>query len=276
MRTWEIKVLYLGRIEGKISSWYPVGMPPLEEDATAPNPYFGLLLRSEDEDILVDNGVNDRFIIDGKAWGGLPADTGGRFVRDALAKEGLKPEDIKTVVYTHLHNDHAGNCGMFPDATHIFQRDEWTNLLNPLPVQMVRRDYDLDVIPELKTLKTLRPDGDLELREGIKLYKTPGHTLGSQSVAINTRKGIVVYIGDLSHYYCTLFPQYREMVDLDGVKHPIPKAPDTFGPVIPTSLVYDYYAFYDSIYKVKAIASRDEPGYILPGHEPTLVLPGAV
>ena len=64
-------------------------------------------------------------------------------------------EDIKTVIYTHLHNDHAGNCAMFPKAIHVYQRDEMINLLNPLLVQIFRRDYDLEIIPELRNLKTL-------------------------------------------------------------------------------------------------------------------------
>ena len=276
MRVWDIKVLYMGEITGPLSNMWPLGMPPLEENLILTNPYLAFLLRSEGEDILVDNGVHERFLIDGKAWGGLPATLGGKFVVDSLAKEGTKPENIKTVVYTHLHNDHAGNCAMFPSATHIFQKDEWANLLDPLPAQLLRRDYDLDVIPELKTLKTLKVEGDFELRDGITLYKTPGHTLGSMSVAVNTKKGIVVYIGDLSHFYYTVFPQHGEIVDMKGVRHPIPKAPDIFGPALPTSLVYDYYAFYNSIYKVKAIATRNEPGFILPGHEPSLILPGAI
>jgi N-acyl homoserine lactone hydrolase len=272
MKQWEIKPLYYGKIEGRVSSWYSQLMPALTQDSKHIQPYIGFLLRSADEMILLDNGVNDRFLIDGKAWGGFPAETGGRFVKEALKKEGVGVEDIKTVVYTHLHNDHAGNCAMFPNAVHVFQRDEMINLLNPLPVQIFRRDYDLEVIPELQNLKTLRPDGDYLLRDGVMLYKTTGHTLGSQSIAVNTKKGIVVYIGDLSHFYCTLFPGYGKANSLDGTSFALPKPPDNVGPAIPTSLVYDYYDFYDSIYKVKAIASKPEPGYILPGHESLIIM----
>jgi N-acyl homoserine lactone hydrolase len=269
---WEIKPLYYGKIEGKVSSWYPQLMPALTQDSKHIQPYIGFLLRSADEIILLDNGVHDRFLIDGKAWGGFPAETGVRFVREALKKEGLNVEDIKTVVYTQLHNDHAGNCAMFPDAVHVFQRDETVNPLNPLPVQVFRRDYDLEVIPELRNLKTLSPDGDYLLRDGVMLYKTTGHTLGSQSIAANTKKGIVVYIGDLAHFYCTLFPWYGKANSLDGTSFAPPKPPDHVGPAIPTSPVYNYYDFYDSIAKVKAIASRPEPGYILPGHESLIIM----
>jgi N-acyl homoserine lactone hydrolase len=272
MKQWEIKPLYYGKIEGRVSSWYPQLMPALPQDSKHIQPYIGFLLRSADEIILLDNGLNERFLINGKAWGGFPAEAGGRFVKESLKKEGVGIEDIKTVVYTHLHNDHAGNCAMFPEAVHVFQRDEMVNLLNPLPAQIFRRDYDLEVIPELRNLKTLRPDGDFLLRDGVMLYKTTGHTLGSQSIAVNTKKGIVVYIGDLSHFYCTLFPWYGKANSLDGTSFALPKPPDNVGPAIPTSLVYDYYDFYDSIYKVLTIASKPEPGYILPGHESLLIM----
>ena len=65
------------------------------------------------------------------------------------------------------------------------------------------------------------------------LYKTTGHTLGSQSIAVNTKKGIVVYIGDLSHFYCTLFPWYGKANSLDGSSFALPKPPRTSGRPFP-------------------------------------------
>lgn len=276
MKVWDVRVLYLGKITAKFSFVWPVGMPPLTEDFEMAAPYLGFLLKSGNDNILVDTGISEKFIIDGKAWAGLPAEGGKPFLEKALANEGVSPADIKTVVYTHLHNDHAANCTMFKSATIIFQKDEWTNLLDPLPAQNVRRDYDPDLIPELKSMHTLKVDGDFELSDGIKLYKTTGHTLGSQSIAVNTKKGTVVIIGDLANFYYYVFPQIGEVIDMDGVKHSIPMAPLVFGPALASTLTYNLYDFYDSIYKVKAIASRDEPGFILPGHEPSLVLHGSI
>jgi len=264
----------LGKISAKLSLVWPVGMPPLQNDMVLSAPYLGFLLQAGGQNILVDTGISEKFIVNGKAWGALPAEGGSPFLKRALEKEGIGPEEIQRVVYTHLHNDHAANCLLFSNASIIFQKDEWQNLLAPLPVQNLRMDYDPELINELKAAQTLRVAGDFELEDGGKLLKTPGHTAGSQSVAVNTRKGIVVLVGDLCLFDFMMFPGLTEMVDMEGNAHPIPPAPPVFGPAVPHLLTYNYYDFYDSIYKVKAVASRSEPGFIIPGHEPSLVVKG--
>jgi N-acyl homoserine lactone hydrolase len=274
MRTWDVKVLYLGKITANLSITWPAGMPPLSEDFSISAPYLAFLLQSEGQNILIDSGISEKFIVNGKAWGGLPAEGGKDFLLKALAKEGLKPENIGTVIYTHLHNDHAANSTLFTNATLIFQKDEWKNLLYPLPVQLIRKDYDPDIVQELKGAKCLMVDGDIELAEGLRLYKAPGHTLGSQLVVVNTKKGVVVFIGDLALMNFMVFPGTTEIIDMEGKSHKIPAAPPIFGPAVPHNIIYDYYAYYDSIYKMKAIASKDEPGYVIPGHEPSLVVTG--
>lgn len=274
MNPWEIKVLYLGEINSRMSLTWPPPMPPLSEDFSIGIPYLGFLLKRDGQNILVDSGISEKFIVGGKAWGGLPAKGGRSFLEHALEKEGVGTGDIDTVIYTHLHNDHAAYCTLFTNARIIIQKDEWQNLLNPLPIQLWRKDYDPDLIPELKSMNPLMVEGDLELTDGIKLLKTPGHTLGSQSVAVNTKKGTVALIGDLCGRYHFAFPDHGEIVDMEGNRHPLPKAPAYLGPALASTIIYDYYAFYDSIWKVKAIVSRVEPGYIIPGHEPSLVRTG--
>jgi N-acyl homoserine lactone hydrolase len=254
---------------------WPAMNPPLTQDVTMKGPYLGFLLKGKDRAILVDTGINEKFIVDGKAWGALPAEGGSSFVVEALKKEGLSPADIETVVMTHLHNDHAGNCGLFSNARLIFQRDEWTNLLSPYPQQLVRKDYDQDIIPELKQMNLVMVDGDCSIDDGIDLYKVPGgHSLGSQVVAVNTKKGTVVLMGDISLFYFMAFPKTTELVDMEGKKHPIPAASPLYGPAVPHPVIYDLFAFYDGMSRVRALATRDEPGYLIPGHEPSLVATG--
>lgn len=274
MRTWDVKVLYLGKISASLALVWPAGMPPLQQDVPMSAPYLGFLLQSNGRNILIDSGISEKFIVDGKAWGALPAEGGIDMLLSALEKAGVTPEDIDTVIYTHLHNDHAANAGIFKNATLIFQKDEWANLLAPLPVQQIRKDYDQDLINELAGQKTLRVDGDFELADGIKLYRTPGHSLGSQSVAVRTHKGNVIFVGDITLFNFMMFPGTTEIMDMDGKSYPIPPAPSYFGPAVPHSLIYNAYDFYDSVYKIKAIAEKDAPGYIIPGHEPSLVVTG--
>jgi len=267
MDTWEIKILYLGK------NLCPKSAVTLNLDADKKFwlPYLGFLLQRKGETILVDTGISENFIVDGKAWGGNPAEGGREYLKKALEKENVKPSDIKTILYTHLHNDHAASHDLFPDARIIVQRDEWKNLLDPLPVQRIRRDYDLDLIPSLSKRELIKIDGDIEFTDGIKLYKTPGHTLGSQSVAVTTKKGVVVIVGDLFILNCNVFPQQKKLIDMEGKEHEITPGDQIYGPAIPSSIVYDYYAWYDSVYKVKAIAGQNHPHSILPGHEPSLI-----
>ena len=41
-----------------------------------------------------------------------------------LEKLGFKTDDVRYVVYSHLHLDHAGGMSYFPKAVHVVQRDE--------------------------------------------------------------------------------------------------------------------------------------------------------
>lgn len=278
MNIWDIKVLLLGKITMPFSTMlavhYPFGEPAVERDFSISAPFLGFLVQRPGRNIMVDTGISEKFIIDGKAWSGLPAEGGQSHVIEALEKEGLTPGDIHTVIYTHLHNDHAGNCSLFPEAEFLFQKDEWQNLIDPLPVQKLRRDYDPDIIEELKSLKCNKIDGDLRLCDGLDIYKTPGHTRGGQSVAVNTEKGMVVLVGDLFTSNISAFPYLGQLVDMDGHTHEIPPAPEGMEMGIPGSITYDFYSFYDSIAKVRTIAARNEPGFIIPGHETSLLVTG--
>jgi N-acyl homoserine lactone hydrolase len=269
-RPWQIKVLLFGKIHVPKS----VTTPGLDLDFTYDGPYWGFLLQNGKRNILVDTGISEKFIVDGKAWGGFPAEGGSKHVLKALADVGVAPEEIDTVIFTHLHNDHAGNNGLFKKAQFIFQKEEWRTLLDPLPVMQVRKDYDLSIIEELKEMNCLKIEGDFEFAEGIKVYKTPGHTPGCQSIAVQTEKGLRIMVGDHWHHYFNGFSQLTEMTDLYGKKHKITPAPKVYGPFIPTTLVYNFYDWYDSGYRLRAIAGSDNPECIVPGHETSLLVRG--
>jgi len=270
MSAWDIKVLYYGKtILPKAAL-----TPPLDPNLVLEIPYLGFLLQKGKQNILVDTGISDSFIIDGKAWGGYPAQAGRAYLEKAIADAGVDPLDVDTILFTHLHNDHAANTTMFKNARLIFQRDEWKTLLDPLPVMNIRRDYDPALVEELKSMDCLKVDGDFEVTDGIKVYKTPGHTPGSMSIAVRTKKGIQVIVGDHFHLYCMAFSKQDTITDMHGKKHKITPAPDVYGPFIPSSLIYNYYDYYDSSYKIKAVISDYRPEFIIPGHEPSLMVNG--
>ena len=109
---------------------------------------------------------------------------------------------------------------------------------------------------------------------GSRSTKTPGHTAGSMSIAVQTQKGIQVIVGDHFHLYCMAFSKQDEIMDMNGKKHKITPAPNVYGPFIPSTLIYNYYAYYDSSYKIKAILGNYSPEFIIPGHEPSLLVTG--
>jgi hypothetical protein len=64
-------------------------------------------------------------------------------------------------------------------------------------------------------------------------------------------------------------------MDMEGNKHKITPAPKVYGHFIPPStLIYDYFDYYDSCYRILSMIPSDSPEYIVPGHEPSLLVTG--
>ena len=88
--------------------------------------------------VLFDTGNNDRLIKDPSYWGAAfdalkPVNTPDVAIDVQLEKIGLKPDDIKYVVASHLHLDHGGNVGKFPDSAVVVQKAEVVNAFWPEP-----------------------------------------------------------------------------------------------------------------------------------------------
>lgn len=264
MGNWVITALYYGKITVKKGSVYPGPEPDMLIDA----PYLGYLLQDGRQNILVDTGIHEDHIVDGKAWGGNPAEGGSAFVLRALAEEGLRPEDVDAVMYTHLHNDHAGCAFLFPEARTYFQKDEVQNLLNPLPTQKVRGDYDPRTPGDIARLKNpFILDGDVRLNNGLEVYKVPGHTLGSMAIAVPTAQGRYVITGDMPHQTISLFPKTDRIELIGGGEVAITPAPDIMMPYLFNSVIYNHYAAFDSFNKLKSLAESFRPEWYLTGHD---------
>jgi glyoxylase-like metal-dependent hydrolase (beta-lactamase superfamily II) len=50
---------------------------------------------------------------------------------NALKAAGVSAKDVEYVILTHLHWDHAGNCGLFPDARIVVQEAELRYAIAP-------------------------------------------------------------------------------------------------------------------------------------------------
>lgn len=149
-------------------------------------PIYVFYLEGGPEKILVDTGL-EQFMVPK----GLEEEYGLKVqeFEDALATYGLKPEDIDIIIHTHLHNDHCENDYKCTNARVYVQKKEYEFFQDPHPLD---HRYFSDLLDDVEVVQV---DGDQEIVEGIQVLLTPGHTVGGQSVVVNTSQGKAVITG---------------------------------------------------------------------------------
>jgi len=102
----------------------------------------------------------------------------GDFAANRLRSSGVPAEDIDYVVISHMHSDHAGGLGSFPNATHFIQRSELEHEGSQRSIAGLR----------LK-LQVLNGDDlcDVFGDGAAKILFTPGHTPGHQSLLLSSK-----------------------------------------------------------------------------------------
>lgn len=153
----------------------------------------------------------------------------------ALKAAGVDPDTVTDVILTHLHWDHAGNNRLFKNAVFHVQRKELQYAAAPLRIH--EGSYDRRLVFET-SYKAL--DGDCDILDGISVIATPGHSPGSQSVAVRTRSGIYVLAGDLIGLY--------ECMEYE--------------PMAVNSIHTDLVSYYESLARIGRMDCR-----VLPGHD---------
>jgi len=109
----------------------------------------------------------------------------------SLAGVGLKPSDVRYIALSHIHPDHAGNIGEFPDAIVIIQKAEW-EYAQALPQKPFNPEHHI---------REIAGDNDLFGDGSVVILSTPGHTPGHQSLLVRLQKtGYVVLTGDAVHF----------------------------------------------------------------------------
>ena len=123
-----------------------------------------------------------------------------------LDKVGIKPSDINYVILGHMHLDHAGNIGKFPNATIVVQHDEIVNAFWPPKAfagPFVSGDFAMlraqTGSPSAGRQPTIELSGDLDLfgDGSVFIHRSAGHTPGSQMAVIRLPKsGTVILTSD--------------------------------------------------------------------------------
>ena len=67
------------------------------------------------------------------------------------------------------------------------------------------------------------------------------------------------------------FGELDEIMDIHGNKHSITPAPLVYEGFIPSSVIYNYFDYYDSCNRLVALMEHFSPDYLIAGHEPALL-----
>jgi glyoxylase-like metal-dependent hydrolase (beta-lactamase superfamily II) len=188
-------------------------LAPMEPKIQVPIGFF--VIKHPKGNVLFDTGNNDKLITDSTYWGKLasvfevkmtPEDA----IDAQLAKIGLKPDDIKYVVVSHMHLDHGGNVGKFPNSTLIIQDDELSFAMFPdepfaggyIPgdAQVLRSPVG-NSKPSLMDMVRLEGDYDIFGDGSVVVHRSRGHTKGSQMLMVRLPKtGSTILTGDAVYF----------------------------------------------------------------------------
>ena len=156
--------------------------------------HFGCyLIRSQGRTVLVDTGIGDR-TTNPNFIAVFLNDRGEGRLLDELKGVGVSPDDVDTVVLSHLHPDHVGwnlsGSGpdvrpTFPKARYLVHRDDWNAFRRPDVIGQFPFGYWEETIGPLESLGVLDLiTGEHSLTSEVTVIPTPGHTAGHVSLAI--------------------------------------------------------------------------------------------
>ncbi|HDR6247219.1 TPA: N-acyl homoserine lactonase family protein [Bacillus cereus] len=163
---------------------------------------------------------------------GLPYSTCNKEKSNYIIKRleylGVSPKDIRYVVISHLHFDHAGCLEMFPNSWIIVHEDELFYTLKhfhlkTLPLGYVEKDISKWLRMNLYWKTVKRHEKKIMLVEGIEILNFgSGHTWGMLGMRINLQNtGNIILASDAvysrEHYILPIqLPSEDAIYDLEG------------------------------------------------------------
>src|SRR3954467_4335928 len=177
---------------------------------------------------LLVRGERDYLVDPGLIMQGAP-------VNGALSELGVEPNDIKDVILTHLHFDHAEGLAGWPMRRTYIHRIE-----TEAPYSQI-----VSGVMEMANLEVLEGE-EGEIEPGLRWLRTPGHSDGLISLLVDTDDGLTVIASD-----CVgPLPEYFAQMDL----------PEDFGP--------EREELLEQWRRIREL----EPAVVIPGHNPPVRL----
>lgn len=201
------------------------------------------LLRGNGRTVLVDAGFyRDKFV---QRW--KPAD----FISpsDAVARAGVRAEDVTDIIVSHVHWDHADGLDLFPNARIWIQKEEYQHHVGAQGGQLDRA-IDPDDAKMLADLaahgRVNQVNGDsTEIIPGITVFTGGKHTFASQYATVRTKGGGTAVIASDNLYL------YENL--------------DTHRPIAQTLDSLSNLAAQERMTRLASV-----PRLIVPGHDPAV------
>jgi glyoxylase-like metal-dependent hydrolase (beta-lactamase superfamily II) len=205
--------------------------------------YYIWVAVSDDRTVLIDTGF-------GEAVAARRGRTLHRDPVDALGLIGIDAATVQDIVITHLHYDHAGNLGCFPNANFHIQELEMHHVAGrQMKHRYIAQAFEVEDVVAMIRLnfagRVVMHSGETQLCDGIVLHPGPGHTPGLQFVRVFTKRGWVVLASDASHYY----------ENLEAGR--------------PFTIANDLGAMIETFDLLQSLAPS--PDHIVPGHDPLVM-----
>lgn len=172
-------------------------------------PVGAFLVRTGDRLVLLDAGV-----------GAMTDDmfSGGALL-DSLARTGVTPAEIDTIVVSHMHTDHIGwleldGAPVFANATIRLDPADWNFFVTAAPAHGRRANRMRAIADRVEMLDT---DG-VSVAPGITTRSTPGHTPGHTSTVISSGDERLIVLADALHCPAQLTEtEWQFVSDVDPV-----------------------------------------------------------
>ena len=238
---YEIYAIRYGHHDRKAHENFLGGDP--HDDGDMPLDYFVWAIVGEGRTFVLDTG----FAPD------MAKKRGRQLVRpvaEGLKSIGVDPAQIRDVILSHMHYDHAGNIPLFPNARFHIQDAEMTFVTGRAMCHaFIRRPFEPEhvshMVHRIFNDRVHFHDGASELAPGLTLHKVGGHSKGLQIVRVMTRRGWVVLASDAAHLYANLERS------------------------LPFPIVVDIDDYLEAFKTIRSLASSY--AHIIPGHDPLVL-----